>query len=65
MNWNKFLHNTLLFLSPVVLIYLAFVVIGIENNGIQWADFVPKNTVIGAMVLYVINVIVDFLRKIR
>lgn len=62
LNWSKWLKNTGLFITPVVLLYFVFV----QNNmtdGFETTDFVPTKEVIGAMVLYVINVIIDLLKK--
>ena len=55
--------NALIFLAPLAIIYFSAVVIEIQKEGIEWADFQPSNIVIGAMVLYVINVLLDFFRK--
>jgi hypothetical protein len=61
-NW---VHNTLIFLSPVAIIYLVFVAANIELDGFQLLDFVPDNIVIGAGILYLVNVALDFFRKLK
>lgn len=60
---EKFLRNSLFFLAPLLIIYLTFVAANINVDGFQPSDFTPTNEVIGAIILYVLNVILDFLRK--
>lgn len=62
-DFHKILHNALVFLSPVALIYLAFVA-GNLSNGVSLSAFIPTPIVQGAMVLYVVNVLIDFFRKL-
>lgn len=59
--WGK---NTLIFLAPVLIIYLASIIPSIQEDGLQVADFAISASVSGAMVLYVINVVIDILRKL-
>lgn len=59
--WGK---NTIIFLAPVLIIYLASIIPSIQEDGLQVADFAITNTVSGAMALYVINVVLDILRKL-
>jgi len=61
---KKFLKNTSIFFAPLALLYLGFVISEINKDGLQITDFVPTNPVIGAMVLYVLNVLVDFFKKL-
>lgn len=61
---KKVLSNALLFLAPVILLYITFVQTEINADGIQLKDFIPNSIVIGAMVLYGLNVITDFLKKL-
>lgn len=63
MDFSKWLSNTLDFFAPVGLIYLAYVGTQVVTNGFALTDFIPSNFVSGSMVLYVINVVMDFLRK--
>lgn len=65
LDWNKWLNNTLVFLAPLGVLYFVFVQAGIQADGFQWADFRPDDAVIGAMVLYVINVLLDFFKKFK
>lgn len=58
----KWLYNSLVFLAPLVLIYLTGVITAIQD-GFAWSDFVPTILVQGAMVLYVLNVLMDFFKK--
>lgn len=62
LDWCKWGKNTALFFAPVALIYLFFVQANL-GDGFTVEDFVPSQTVIGSMVLYLINVIIDFIKK--
>ena len=62
-DFDKWLNNTLDFFAPVGVIYLGFVATQIVDLGFAVTDFVPSNFVLGSMVLYIINVLLDFLRK--
>ena len=64
-DFQKWTRNLLVFLAPVVLIYLAFVAAAIAaaNGAFSFSELVPNQIVIGAMVLYVINGITDIVRK--
>ena len=44
-----------LFLLPLAIIYIPFVVARIESDGFQWADFGLNEFELGALVLYVLN----------
>ena len=58
--WGK---NALLFISPVAVIYFAFVGNNLQD-GLNWNDFIPNATVQGAIILYLINTGLDFFRKL-
>lgn len=60
---RRFLKNTLVFIAPVGLIYLVFVGNNLQVDGVSLSDFVPNQLVLGSIVLYVVNVTTDFLRK--
>lgn len=60
LKWGK---NALIFLAPVIAIYLVFVQANLAD-GYNLSDFVPNPIVIGAMLLYAINSILDFFRKL-
>lgn len=64
-DYKKWLANTKEFLAPLALIYVVFIIVGVEKDGIQLADFVPTNAVISAGALYVLNVLKDLLGKIK
>jgi hypothetical protein len=60
---SKWLKNTLIFIAPVALIYLGSVSLQLED-GLQATDFAINSAVAGAMTLYVVNVLLDFFRKL-
>jgi cell shape-determining protein MreC len=60
---KKWGTNLLIFLAPVVLIYLLSVIAVVNSAGVSVAAFVPAPATVGAMVLYVLNGIVDLIRK--
>jgi hypothetical protein len=62
---KKFINNTLLFLAPVLVIYFGAVIVAINEQGFSWELFIPSTMTQGAMVLYVLNVLVDYLKKLR
>ncbi len=66
-NQGKFLNNVLVFIAPVLTIYLVSIVgiIQAHNGAIVIADFVPTSFTWGAMTLYVLNVVLDFLKKLE
>lgn len=61
---KKWGRNTLVFSAPVAIIYLTSIVGPVQENGLQWSDFTVTPMVSGAMVLYVINVLLDVFRKL-
>lgn len=61
---QKWLKNTGIFLAPVVVIYLVFTQTNLQD-GFDWNDFAPTKEVVGAMCLYVVNVGMDYLRKVK
>lgn len=63
-DWQKWGRNTLVFLAPLGLIYLGSIVPDVQDAGLQASDFAISPMVAGAMVLYVINVATDFLKKL-
>ena len=62
---SKWLENTKLFLAPLLVLYLLYVQSCIRTGGITWSDFVPTEEVIGGILLYAINVALDYLRKVK
>jgi hypothetical protein len=61
---KKWFKNTLVFLAPLGLIYFASIAPEIQDSGLQTKDFAISPIVAGAMVLYVVNVATDFLKKL-
>jgi len=62
---KKWLRNAMLFLAPLGILYLVYVQGGIQADGFDWQDFYPTREVIGGIFLYVINVVLDYLRKLK
>lgn len=61
---QKWLKNAGIFLAPLALIYLAFVKANLAD-GMAVTDFVPNEVVIGAMTLYLVNVLTDLFLKLK
>lgn len=63
---EKWLKNLIIFLSPVGIIYLIAVVdlIQANNGAVRAEDFIPNEFVVGGMTLYLLNSVLDYLRKI-
>lgn len=61
---SRWLHNALIYLAPLGILYLIFVQANIQD-GFAWSDFAPSNQVIGGGMLYLINTGLDYLRKLR
>lgn len=61
----KVAKNALIFISPVVLIYLGFALVAVNKDGFQVSDFVPTAEAMTAMVLWVINTLIDIFRKLQ
>lgn len=62
---KRWYHNLLVFLAPVAVIYLTTTtgLLMQEGHTILLTDFIPNNFTIGAMVLYVLNGLLDIIRK--
>ena len=63
LDWNKWRTNALVFLAPLFVLYLVNVQAGISKDGFQMEDFALNEKLVGAMILYVINVLLDFFKK--
>lgn len=61
---ERTLHHAFRFLIPLALLYLAFVITGVEG-GIELSDFVPNNSVLTAGVLFVLNALFDLLTRLK
>jgi len=64
-DWVKWRKNTLVFVSPLAVLYLLSVIANINADGISLADFHINPALMGAMVLYVLNVALDFFKKFQ
>jgi len=60
---KKWLTNMLVFLAPVVVIYLTSV-LGNVQTGFSWSAFALNPATQGALVLYVLNAALDFFKKL-
>ena len=64
-NLSKWLANQKTFLLPLAILYLGFVVSRITEFGVGLDSFVPTQGELTALVLYVLNATLDYLRKLR
>ena len=62
---NKWTNNSLTFLAPLAILYLITIQNRIQEGGISLEDFYLDEKMIGAMSLYVINVLLDFFKKYK
>jgi len=62
---NKWIDNSLVFLAPLAILYLMTIQGRIQEGGISLSDFYLDEKMVGAMSLYVINVLLDFFKKYR
>ena len=62
LDWQKWISNTLLFLAPVAVIYFGFVATNLQD-GFSWSDFSINSITAGAIMLYVVNTVLDLARK--
>jgi len=64
---KKWYDNVLLFLAPVGIVYISAVVgvIQANNGAIKPEDLLPTSFTLGAITLYVLNSVLDYLRKLR
>ena len=62
---DKWFKNTLTFLAPLATIYMVSVmgVLQVPGNEITFENFIPSREVVGAMILWILNTVYDFLRK--
>ena len=62
---QKWLHNMLVFISPLALIYLAAVADALDKSGFNWGIFALTPMTQGAIALYVLNSLTDLFTKIK
>ena len=62
---KDWVHNFTLFLAPLASMYLIAVVGAIQsnNNLFDYRHFIPSQMVQGAIVLYILNTLLDLIRK--
>jgi len=60
LNWIK---NMSIFFGPVALIYLVYVIGNITTAGFSWNVFAINQVTQGAMALYILNAVVDLIKK--
>ena len=62
---QKWVHNLLVFLVPLGVIYLLQLSGALQNGALTLKDLVPTSVTQGALELYVINAALDLLRKFK
>lgn len=64
---NKWVSNLRDFLAPVGIVYIVAIIGIINSNGgaVKFADLIPTPFTYGAMLLYILNSALDYLRKLR
>ncbi len=60
---QKVIKNSVVFASPVALIYLGFVLSAVQKDGFQLNDLVPSSEAVTVIVLWVINTLIDGFKK--
>ena len=65
-NEKKWYRNLLMFLKPVMVLYITTVVAAIGMNGgvVRVEDFIPNEFMLGGATLYVLNGALDYLNKL-
>lgn len=63
---NKWLHNLLIFVTPVITVYVVAVIgiIQVHNGAVKLEDFIPNSFTLGAITLYILNTVLDYFRKL-
>ena len=61
---QKIAKNSVVFASPVVLIYLGFVLNAVQKDGFQLNDLVPSSEAVTVIVLWIINTLIDTFKKL-
>ena len=62
---RKWFDNLVLFLAPVGVIYFTNVAVFLGIDGFSVQDFIPTNFMLGAMSLYIVNGLTDYLKKLQ
>lgn len=63
-NRQRWIDNAILFLTPLGIIYLSQVSANLQD-GFEWSDFAITPVMMGAISLYVVNTLLDLLRKVQ
>lgn len=63
---DKWVHNLLVFLKPVAVLYIVAVIAVIGANGgvVKLTDFLPNAFMLGGATLYILNGALDYLNKL-
>jgi hypothetical protein len=61
---NKWVRNMAIFLAPLGIVYLGQISMTLQTGALGLRDFIPTPVTLGAIELYVINSILDFLKKL-
>ena len=61
----KWLENQKIFLIPLALLYLGFIIARVSEHGLSLEAFNPTGGERTALGLYVLNFVYDYLRKLR
>lgn len=66
-NQSRWVHNLLVFLAPVGILYISTIIGVISQAGhvISINDFVPTQVALGGIILWFLNAALDYLRKLR
>jgi hypothetical protein len=61
---QKISKNATIFFSPVAIIYLTFLLTALKD-GFQTSDLVPNSEAVTAIVLWIVNTLIDIFRKLQ
>lgn len=66
-NQNKWFKNVLIFLSPVIVVYVVAIIgaINANNGAVALKDFIPTSFTLGAGTVYLLNSALDYIRKLK
>ena len=64
---GKWFRNLLVFLAPLGILYITTIigVISQDNHAFGIQDFVPNTFAQGGLILWVLNSVLDYLRKLK
>ena len=64
---DKWFKNLVVFLAPVLTVYIVAVigVIQVNNGAVKLEDLIPTSFTWGAVTLYVLNSLLDYLKKLQ